>query len=117
KIFIVESYFRNGYLVDGVWQYSIQITLFNIHLFRETGSVDHKKDSGRPKKRTDQVIENEKQIMEEASRTTERRLLQQVQLSPVTCRNMLKKDIHLYLYSNFMKLIILYVSLVSEHSK
>ncbi|RZC35956.1 hypothetical protein BDFB_014711, partial [Asbolus verrucosus] len=24
KIFIVESYFRNGHLVVGVWQYSIQ---------------------------------------------------------------------------------------------
>ncbi|RZC33336.1 hypothetical protein BDFB_014006 [Asbolus verrucosus] len=24
NIFIVESYFRNGHLVDGVWQYSVQ---------------------------------------------------------------------------------------------
>ncbi|RZC33649.1 hypothetical protein BDFB_015284 [Asbolus verrucosus] len=24
KIFIVESYFPNGHLVDGVWQYSVQ---------------------------------------------------------------------------------------------
>ncbi|RZC40180.1 hypothetical protein BDFB_014747 [Asbolus verrucosus] len=34
--------------------------------------------------------------MEEAPRTSVRRLSQQVELSPVTCRNILKKDIHLY---------------------
>ncbi|RZC39431.1 hypothetical protein BDFB_015308 [Asbolus verrucosus] len=28
KIFIVESYFPNGHLVDGVWQYSVQACFF-----------------------------------------------------------------------------------------
>ncbi|RZC35534.1 HTH 24 domain containing protein, partial [Asbolus verrucosus] len=63
-----------------------------------TGSVDRKVDSDRPKKRTDQVTENVRQIMEEAPRTSVRRLSQQVELSPATCRNILKKDIHLYPY-------------------
>ncbi|RZC33663.1 hypothetical protein BDFB_006677 [Asbolus verrucosus] len=36
--------------------------------------------------------------MEEAPRTFVRRLSQQVELSPVTCRNIFKKDIHLYPY-------------------
>jgi hypothetical protein len=70
KIYIVESYFRNRHLIDGEWQYSIEAcfeefrlqfpdaaltyNIFHhnltecIQIFRETGSVDRKKGSGRP---------------------------------------------------------------------
>ncbi|RZC34005.1 HTH Tnp Tc3 2 domain containing protein [Asbolus verrucosus] len=107
KIFIVESYFRNGHLVDGVWQYSIQAGFVEfsqqfadacIELFHKTGLVDRKKSSGHPKKSTDQVIENMRQIIEEVPRTSLRRLSQQVKLSPATYRTILKKDIHFYPY-------------------
>lgn len=120
KIFIVESYFRNGRRVEGVWQYSIQdcfeefqqqfpdivITYDTfrasvkhcIDRFRETGSVSRKEGSGRPTKRTEEVIENVRQVMEEAPRTSLRRLSQQVQLSVTTCHTILRKDIHLYPY-------------------
>jgi hypothetical protein len=62
KIFVVESYFRNGHLIDGEWQYSIKacfeefrrqfpnsVLTYNtfrhnltqwIQVFRETRSVD-----------------------------------------------------------------------------
>jgi hypothetical protein len=71
---MVESYFRNGHLIDGEWQYSIEacfeefrlqfpdaaLTYNTFHhnlkqciqIFRETESVDRKKGSGRPTKRT-----------------------------------------------------------------
>lgn len=120
KSFMVESYFRSGRRVEGVWQYSIQesfeefrqefpnlVLPYNtfrcslkhcIELFRETGSVLRKEGSGRPKKRTEEVIENVRQIMEDAPRTSLRRLSQQVQLVPSTCQKILKKDIHLYPY-------------------
>ncbi|CAH1372399.1 unnamed protein product, partial [Tenebrio molitor] len=120
KIYIVESYFRNGHLIDDEWQYSIEAcfeefrlqfpdaaltyNIFHhnltqcIQIFRETGSVDRKKGSGRPTKRTEEAIANVRQVMEEAPRTSVRRLSQQVQLSTSTCHNILKKDIHLYPY-------------------
>lgn len=120
KIFMVEAYFRSGHRVEGVWQYSIHdcfeefrqefpnlVLPYNtfrcslnhcIQLFRETGSVLRKKGSGRPTERTEEVIENVRQIMEEDPRTSVRRLSQQVQLSTSTCQKILKKDIHLYPY-------------------
>ncbi|RZC41321.1 hypothetical protein BDFB_014181, partial [Asbolus verrucosus] len=61
------------------------------------GSVDRKRGSGHPKKRTNRVIENVRQIMK-------------VELSPATYRNILKKYIHLYPYrlqEHSVKLIIL----------
>jgi hypothetical protein len=69
-----------------------------IQIFRETGSVDRKKGSGRLTKRTEEAIANVRQVMEEVPRTSVRRLSQQVQLSTSTCHNILKKDIHLYPY-------------------
>jgi hypothetical protein len=120
KIYIVESYFRNGHLIDGEWQYSIEAcfeefrlqfpdaaltyNIFHhnltqcIQIFRETGSVDRKKGSGRPTKRTEEAIANVRQVMDEVPRTSVRRLSQQVQLSTSSCHNILKKDIHLYPY-------------------
>ncbi|RZC35074.1 hypothetical protein BDFB_014056 [Asbolus verrucosus] len=61
KIFIVESYFRNGHLVDGVWQYSIQAGFveFSQQFADATGLVDRKKSSGHPKKSTDQLHDDE----------------------------------------------------------
>jgi hypothetical protein len=52
-----------------------------IQIFRETGSVDRKKGSGLPTKRTEEAIRNVRQVMEEVPRTSVRRLSQQVQLS------------------------------------
>jgi hypothetical protein len=120
KIYIVESYFRSGHLIDGEWQYSIEAcceefrqqfpdatltyNIFHhnltqcIQISRETGSVDRKKGSGRPTKRIEEAIANVRQVMEEVPRTSVRRLSQQVQLSTSTCHNIFKKDIHLYPY-------------------
>ncbi|RZC38085.1 hypothetical protein BDFB_014615, partial [Asbolus verrucosus] len=64
--------------------------------FRETGSVVRKKGSGRPKKRTPEVIENVRQIMEAAPSSSLRHLSQQVDLSVGTCDTIMKKDLHLF---------------------
>jgi hypothetical protein len=70
KRFIIESYFRDGVFNNGEWTYSavaclaefrqnfpnftfLEADFFNllgntIRVFRETGSVEHKKAAGRP---------------------------------------------------------------------
>jgi hypothetical protein len=92
KVFMVISYFRNGVKIDGVWQYSLALCMeefgeefpdiaveytqfrqtLNISLknFQENGSVGRKPGSGRPKKRTPEVIEEARQAMEEAPGTS-----------------------------------------------
>jgi hypothetical protein len=52
----------------------------NLPQFRETGSVDRKKDNSRPTKRTQEAIANVRQVMEEVPPTSVRQLSQQVQL-------------------------------------
>lgn len=120
KTFMVESYFRNGRKVDGLWSYSIQecyqefsaefpeLALqydkfrkaldHSVKLFRETGSVNRKEGSGRPKKRTHEEIENVREIIENAPTTSIRHLAQQTELSVGTCHTILKKDLHFFPY-------------------
>ncbi|RZC36811.1 hypothetical protein BDFB_013083, partial [Asbolus verrucosus] len=96
KTFLVESYFRNGTKVDGVWTYSVQncmeefrteflevVLVYRqfqetvsrcIKVFRETGNVTRKKGSRRPLKRTDETINSVEEIMENKPRTSIRRL-------------------------------------------
>lgn len=123
KIFIVESFFRNGNKIGGVWNYSmhdcfdefrtefpdVAVTFHNfrtgsqylIDKFRQTGSVQHKKGAGRPTKRSNEVIEEARQIMENNPSTSIRHLSQQIQQTDLcysTCQTLLKKDLHLYPY-------------------
>lgn len=120
KRFIIESYFRNGNLENGEWIYStrpclvefrqqfpdlvfLEADFFNVvrncvRLFRETGSVTHKDGGGRPTVRTEETIENVREIMNEAPTTSLRRLTQQVPVSYGTCRTILRKDIGLFPY-------------------
>jgi hypothetical protein len=120
KAFIIESYFRTAQKVEGNWKYSIlecmtefqerfpniaveykefRDTLQNtVALFRETGSVSRKKGSGPPKKRNAEKIEEVRQIINEAPQTSIRRVSQQVDLSYETCRQILKKDLHMHPY-------------------
>lgn len=120
KSFMIESYFRNGRKVDGEWQYSIQSCLEEfqeqfpnvaidfdsfrktlhtcIRLFRQTGDVCVKKSGGRPKKRTNEVIENVREVMDAAPSTSIRVLSQQTDLSYGTCQTIIKKDLHLFPY-------------------
>ncbi|KAL1498412.1 hypothetical protein ABEB36_009218 [Hypothenemus hampei] len=80
KTFMIETYFRNGHQVNGEWVYEIQPCFrefreqfpefavdelnftktlkYVVTLFRETGSIQRKSGSGRPKKRTLDTIEN-----------------------------------------------------------
>lgn len=118
--FMVESYFRNGRRVDGAWNYSIHDCLeefraefpavvidydlfrntlnYCVRLFRETGSICRKEGSGRPLQRTPEAIENVRQVIENAPRTSIRSLSQQTQLAYGTCQAILKKDLHLFPY-------------------
>lgn len=120
KTFMIEAYFRTGRRVGAEWQYSSrdcydelrqhypnlalpfddfrQYLLHSVELFRETGSVLRKEGSGRPRKRTVEAIEHVRQIIDEAPRTSVRRLAQQVELAPSTCQTILKKDLHMYPY-------------------
>ncbi|RZC35016.1 hypothetical protein BDFB_011406, partial [Asbolus verrucosus] len=97
KIFMVEAYLRNGRKVEGVWEYSISACIeefriefpemvfeyemfrqtLNLYIcnFRQTGSITRKSGSRRPKKRTPEVIENVRQIMELATEKWEHGLL------------------------------------------
>jgi hypothetical protein len=117
---MVMSYFRNGVKIDGVWQYSLALCMeefgeefpdiaveytqfrqtLNISLknFQENGSVGRKRGSGRPKKRTPEVIEEARQAMEEAPGTSIEHLSQQLGVSVGTCHSIVKKDLHLFPY-------------------
>ncbi|RZB41362.1 hypothetical protein BDFB_009831 [Asbolus verrucosus] len=103
KIFIVEAYLRSGRKVEGVCEYSISPIeefrtefpemLFEYEKFRQTldlcvsnfqenGSVARKKEVvNQKKKRTAEVTENVRQIMEAAPSSSLRHLSQQVDLS------------------------------------
>jgi hypothetical protein len=64
--------------------------------FQENGSVGRKPGSGRPKKRTPEVIEEARQAMEEAPGTSIEHLSQQLGVSIGTCHSIVKKDLHLF---------------------
>lgn len=120
KSFMVESYFRNGSKIDGQWQYSLQDCLeefrnefpnfifdydsfrhtvtHSVMVFRETGSVKQKEGAGRAKKRTEELVNNVREIINNAPRTSVRALSQQVGVSIGTCHTILKKDLHLFPY-------------------
>jgi hypothetical protein len=122
KAFMVESYFRNGNKIDGVWRYSVEdcMTEFQeqfpnfaidymqfkktldtcISSFRETGSVQKRTSTGRPKKRTDEVIANAREIMQNTPKTSVRHLRQQMNtpLSLGTAHALVRKDLHMYPY-------------------
>jgi hypothetical protein len=121
KIFIVDSYFRNGRKIDGVWEYSVQeawneyreqfpdnivdyahfcnTLKRNTTQFRETSTLRRKPGSGRRKdKRTPENIGIVQHAMEEAPTTSIRHLAQQVEVSYGTCQAILKNDLTLYPY-------------------
>ncbi|KAL1516429.1 hypothetical protein ABEB36_000347 [Hypothenemus hampei] len=86
KTFMLESYFRNGNKINGVWTYSLQLCMeeFRIEfpnvtldytqfrqslknivaVFRETGNMSRKPGSGRPPKRTPEVVEEFRGIVQ-----------------------------------------------------
>jgi hypothetical protein len=110
---MVEAYFRNGTKVDGNWEYSVSACFEEfqerfpivaivyeqfrqtLHLclnnFRESGTIGRKEGSGQVKKRTQEVIGNVQQIMEDSPTTSIRHLSQQVDLSVGTCQKIIKK--------------------------
>ena len=57
-----------------------------------------KKSNARPRKRTPEVIENVRQIVEHTPKISTRHLGQQVNLSHFTCNQILRKDLGLYPY-------------------
>jgi hypothetical protein len=65
------------------------------YIIYENGSVGRKPGSGRPKKRTPEVIEEARQAMEEAPGTSIEHLSQQLGVSVGTCHSIVKKDLHL----------------------
>jgi len=121
KAFLVESYFRNGSKNEnGEWSYSyhdcymdfrerfpnvavdfkiiLETTSRSVANFRETGSVGRKTGSGRPCKRTEEVVEEVRGIIANEPSKSLRRLSQQVNLSYGTCRTILKRDLHFFPY-------------------
>ncbi|RZC42140.1 hypothetical protein BDFB_014303, partial [Asbolus verrucosus] len=88
KTFMIESYFRNGRKVEGEWQYSVSDCLEEfrnefpnlavdensfrctlrrvVQVFRDTGSVGRKEGTGLTTKRTPELTENVRQIMDDA---------------------------------------------------
>lgn len=120
KTFMIEAYFRTGALVNGIWQYSQRLCLDNfrehfpdfavleqdfykclahsVSVFRETGSVTHKKGAGRPTIRTEELIADVRDRMEHDSTKSLKRLSQEIGASYGTCRTILKKDLNMYPY-------------------
>ncbi|KAJ3644104.1 hypothetical protein Zmor_026777 [Zophobas morio] len=120
KIFMVMSYYRNGVKEEGTWQYSIGLCMeefreefpdFSVEYtqfrqtlnvsfknFQENGSVTRKPGSGCPKRRTPELIEEPREVMEETPGTSIRHLSQQLGLSVGTCNTLLEKDLHLFPY-------------------
>jgi hypothetical protein len=75
-------------------QWTLNISLKN---FQENGSVGRKPGSGRPKKRTPEVIEEARQAIEEAPGTSIEHL-SQLGVSVGTCHSIVKNDLHLFPY-------------------
>lgn len=119
KSFMVETYFRNGRKIDGVWVYSLDHCLQDfqeeypgvafapknfkeavtryVANFRQAGNVT-KTATGRPTKRTEENVQLVRNIMENDPHTSVRRVAQQTNLSLGTCHTILRKDAHLYPY-------------------
>jgi hypothetical protein len=82
---------------SGIYAVSTNIKHF-LKNFQENGSAGRKPESGRPKKRTPEVIEEARQAMEEAPGTSIEHLSQQLGVSVGTCHSIVKKDLHLFPY-------------------
>lgn len=117
---MLEAYFRTGVLVNGIWEYSQQLCLDNfreffpglavipknffsclqncVGVFRETGSVAHKKGAGRPTLRTEEVVNDVRQRMEQEPTKPLKRLSQEIGLSFGTCRTIVKKNLAMHSY-------------------
>lgn len=120
KAFMLESYFGTKTIVNGQRFYSIQTCVEEfqvqypnvvidyqqfkktldrmVDLFRETGSILRKPGSGAPKKRTAEVVAVAQEVMDNAPKTSVRRLSQQINLAVGTTHKLLHKDLHLYPY-------------------
>ena len=120
KIYMIEAYFRTGVLVNGTWEYSQRLCLDSfrehfpavailphnfyacltncVEVFRETGSVTHKKGAGRPRVRTEEVVNDVRQRMEEEPRKPLKRLSQEIGFSYGTCQTIVKKDLNMHPY-------------------
>ncbi|KAI4459743.1 periostin-related [Holotrichia oblita] len=64
-----------------------------VMVFRETMSVKQKEGAGRAEKRTEELVNNVREIISNAPRTSVRTLSQQVGVSIGTCHTILKKDL------------------------
>jgi hypothetical protein len=69
-----------------------------VNVFREAGSVLRKPGSGGVRKRTDEIVANAQEIMENAPKTSIRQLSQQINLFVGTTHTMLHKNLYLYPY-------------------
>src|SRR5579872_721533 len=103
KIYMIKAYFRTGVLVNGTWEYSQRLCLDSfrehfpavaklphnfyacltncVEVFRETGSVTHKKGAGRPRVHTEEVVNDVRQRMEEEPRKPLKRPSQEIGFS------------------------------------
>lgn len=120
KTFIVTSYYRNGQLINGNWTYSIEacrqeftqrfpnvivdINNFSsqvlrvITCFEETGSIEHRSRTGRPRRRTENVVEQIRNTVEEEPTVSVRRLAQRFDVSVGSCHKILATDLHMHPY-------------------
>jgi hypothetical protein len=121
KIFMIESYFRNGQQGEnGTWVYQMapafqeftekfpnvavlyeqfsETLRYTVRTFRDSGSVQRKPGSSRPKVRTEENIQNVQHRMEDEPQLSLRRLSQQTELSVSTCQRIVRKDLGLYPY-------------------
>lgn len=118
--FILESYFRNGQrLPNGEWNYSMEMCreefrqafpedLINknfsrdvlriINNFRTTGSVKKQWGGGRSLVRTQNAVDNARNAIREQPTISVRRLAQQLDVSYGSCRNILKRNLHMHPY-------------------
>lgn len=121
KSFIIESYFRNGIHENGQWIYSVQACMVEfqqkfpdigvleydfarmvrktVDLFRQTGSIERKKGSGRLiTARTQETIADVNERLLNDPTKSLRRISQEVNLSLNTCHKIARKDLHLTPY-------------------
>ncbi|KAI4461596.1 l1 transposable element-related [Holotrichia oblita] len=101
KTYMIEAYFRTGVQVNGIWQYRQRVCLDNfreqfpdlavleqdfymwlahsVGVFCETGSVTHKKGAGRPSIRTEELIIDVRNRMEQDPTKSLRHLSQEME--------------------------------------
>jgi hypothetical protein len=66
---------------------------YTVHRFRESGSVQRKPGSGRPKVRTEENIETDQRRMEDEPQLSLWQLSQQAELSVSTSQRIVRKDL------------------------